>query len=174
VMATWVFSLIMLRASRSAPSPSSPARLNLVFDPGRSRRALRVRPQEEHGGPPRSPRAGRLAAAGLDLAGTPLGTPGGFRVEADAIATLACLPPVTVRLLRRQSAGLTTWRPTRRPRPGQSSVGRLWKVSKATAAAPSASPAAHKRISASWRFTDSRPSREEKRSNSARRTTGVN
>src|SRR5215207_2732154 len=78
-MAAWVSSLIMLRASRPAPSPSSPARLNLVFDPGRSRRALRVRPQEEHGGPPRSPRAGRLASAGLDLAGTPLGTPADFR-----------------------------------------------------------------------------------------------
>src|SRR3954447_19394357 len=70
-MAAWVSSLIMLGASRPAPSPSSPARLSFVFDPGRSRRALRVRPQEEHGGPPRSPRAGRLASAGLDLAGTP-------------------------------------------------------------------------------------------------------
>src|SRR5690349_19447177 len=53
-MAAWVFSLIMLRGSRPAASPSSPARLNLVFDPGRSRRALGVRPQEEDGRPARS------------------------------------------------------------------------------------------------------------------------
>src|SRR4051812_6243585 len=46
-MAAWVSSLIMLRGWRPAASPSSSARLNLVFDPGRSRRALGVRPQEE-------------------------------------------------------------------------------------------------------------------------------
>src|SRR3954468_17384327 len=46
-MAAWMSSLVMLRGSRPAASPSSPAGLNLVFDPGRSQRALGVRPQEE-------------------------------------------------------------------------------------------------------------------------------
>src|SRR5690349_2327902 len=101
-MAARVSSLIMPRGSRPAASPSSPARLNLISDPGRSRHALPVRPQEEH--VRRAPllSAGRLGPGGLDLARTPLGSRNGFRV----VSSVKHLAGIALRSSSRPAAAI--------------------------------------------------------------------